>query len=82
MKRKIFIGEQIISILKEHEAGARAVELGTALWRGREHDLPLEAQFGGTEVSHVKRLKTLEAENAKLKRLPECCRFPGSGVHR
>ena len=69
MKRKRYSEEQIISILKEHEAGMPAQEVirkhgianGT-FYRGKE-------KFSGMEISDVKRLRELEAENAKLKRL-------------
>ena len=69
MKRKRYTEEQIISILKEHEAGLSASDVirkhgianGT-LYRWKE-------KFGGMEVSDAKRLRELEAENAKLKRL-------------
>ena len=69
MKRKRYSDEQIISILKEHEAGLPAREVirkygvsnGT-FYRWRE-------KFGGMEVSEAKRLRELETENAKLKKL-------------
>ena len=69
MKRKRCSEEQIISILKEHEAGMPAQEVirkhgianGT-FYRWKE-------KFSGMEISDVKRLRELEAENAKLKRL-------------
>ena len=69
MKRKHYTEEQIISILKEHEAGMPAQDVirkhgianGT-FYRWKE-------KFGGMEVSDAKRLRELEVENAKLKRL-------------
>ena len=69
MKRKRFTEEQIIGILKEHEAGVSVAELC------REHGVSdasiykWKAKFGGLDVSEAKRLKALEDENAKLKRL-------------
>ena len=69
MKRKQFSEEQIIGILKEAEAGAVVTELC------RKHGLSSatyyawKAKFGGLEVSDARRLRTLEDENAKLKRL-------------
>ena len=69
MKRKRYTEEQIIGILKEHEAGMPAEELirkhgiasGTFyLWKSK---------FGGMEVSEAKRLRELEAENSRLKKL-------------
>jgi putative transposase len=69
MKRSHFTDEQIIGILKEHEAGTPVPELC------REHGVSdanickWKAKYGGMEVSEAKRLKTQEDENAKLKRL-------------
>ena len=69
MKRKQFSEEQIIGILKEAEAGAVVTELC------RKHGLSSatyyawKAKFGGLEVSDARRLRALEGENAKLKRL-------------
>jgi putative transposase len=69
MKRSRFSEEQIIGILKEHQAGLGAKELC------RKHGVS-DATFykwrtkcGGMEVSDAKKLKALEAENAKLKKL-------------
>jgi len=69
MKRSRFSEEQIISILKEHEAGATAADLS------RKHGISdatfynWRSKYGGMDVSDAKRLKGLEAENAKLKKL-------------
>jgi len=69
MKRKRYSEEQIISILKQHEAGRSMVDLA------REHGIAQntlyrwKSKFGGMEVSEAKRLRELESENAKLKRL-------------
>ena len=69
MKRLRFTEEQIVAILREQEAGAKTAEvcrrhgISTATfyaWKGR---------YGGMDVSETKRLKALEVENAKLKRL-------------
>jgi len=69
MKRKRYTEEQIISILKEHEAGASAPELSRRHGVSEQSIYRWKAQFGGMEVSEAKRLRELEAENAKLKRL-------------
>lgn len=67
--KKRFTEEQIIGILKEAEAGAKVAELC------RKHGISdatyynWKAKFGGMTVSDAQRLKTLEAENARLKRL-------------
>ena len=69
MKHKRFSDEQVIGVLKEHEAGARvddicrrhAISTATFYTWGRKYD--------GMEASDAKRLRELEAENAKLKRI-------------
>ena len=69
MKRKRFTEEQIIGILREHEAGAKTADLA------RKHGLSeatlynWKAKFGGMDVSDAKKLRALEDENGKLKRL-------------
>ena len=69
MKRKRFTEEQIIGILREQEAGAKTADLA------RKHGVceatlyNWKAKFGGMDVSDAKRLKALEDENGKLKRL-------------
>ena len=69
MKRSRFSEEQIIGILKEHSAGLSAAELC------RKHGISdatfykWRSKYGGMEVSEAKRLKLLEDENARLKKL-------------
>jgi putative transposase len=69
MKRKRYSEEQIISILKEHEAGASAADLARRHGVAENSIYRWKAKFGGMEVSEAKRLRELEAENSKLKRL-------------
>ena len=69
MKRKRYSEEKIISILKEHEAGASAKELARRHGVAENTVYRWKAKFGGMEVSEARRLRALEAENAKLKRL-------------
>jgi putative transposase len=69
MKRKRYTEEKIISILKEHEAGASVPELSRRHGVVENTIYRWKSKFGGMEVSDAKRLRELEAENAKLKRL-------------
>ena len=68
-KRKRYSEEKIISILKEHEAGASAADLSRRHGVAENSIYRWKAKFGGMEVSDAKRLRELEAENRKLKRL-------------
>jgi putative transposase len=69
MRKSRFTEAQIIGMIKEQEAGLPTAELC------RKHGLSpatfykLKAKFGGMDLSDAKRLKQLEDENAKLKRL-------------
>lgn len=69
MKRSRFSEAQIIGILKEHQAGGSAPDLC------RKHGISdatfykWRSKYGGMEVSDAKKLRALEAENAKLKKL-------------
>ena len=69
MKRSRFSEEQIVAVLKEHEVGAKAADLA------RKHGISeatlynWKAKYGGLTVSEAKRLRSLEDENGKLKKL-------------
>ena len=69
MKRSRFTEEQIIGILKEHQAGLGAKELCRKHGVSDATFYKWRAKFGGMEVSDAKKLKAQEAENAKLKKL-------------
>lgn len=69
MKRSRFTDEQIIAIVKEQEAGLKTVDVC------RKHGISdatfykWKAKYGGLEVSEAKRLRSLEDENTRLKKL-------------
>ncbi len=69
MKRKRFSEEQIVAVLREHEAGMKTADLA------RKHGISeatlynWKAKYGGLDVSEARRLKSLEDENRKLKKL-------------
>lgn len=69
MKRSRFREEQIIGILREQEAGAKAADLCRKYGMSEATLYNWKAKYGGMEVSDAKRLKALEDENAKLKKL-------------
>jgi putative transposase len=69
MKKTRFSETQIVSILKKQETGIKTIDIC------REHGISeatfynWKAKYGGLDVSDVKRLKELEAENFKLKHM-------------
>ena len=69
MKAKRFTEEQIIGALKEADAGAKTKELCRRHGISEATFYNWKAKYGGLEVSEAKRLKGLESENAKLKKL-------------
>ena len=69
MKRNRFSEEQIIGILKEHEAGVPVADLCRKHGVSDASIYKWKAKFGGMDVSEAKRLRSLEDKNTKLKRL-------------
>jgi putative transposase len=69
MKRSRFSDEQIIGILKEQEAGSATADVCRRHGISGATFYKWKAKFGGLEVTEAKRLRTLEEENAKLKKL-------------
>ena len=69
MKRSRFSDEQIIAIVKEQEAGMATAEVCRRHGISSATFSKWKAKYGGLEVSEAKRLRSLEDENAKLKKL-------------
>ena len=69
MKRKRFTEEQIIAVLKENEAGAKVDDLCRRHGISSATFYTWRKKYGGMDASEAKRLRALEAENARLKRI-------------
>jgi putative transposase len=69
MKRSRFSEDQIIGILKEHEAGVAVADLCRKHGVSNASIYKWKAKYGGMDVSEARKLRALEDENGKLKRL-------------
>lgn len=69
MRRSRFSDDQIIGILKEQEAGAKTADVCRRHGISEQTFYRWKSKYGGLEVSEAKRLKSLEEENARLKKL-------------
>ena len=87
MKRARFTEEQIIGVLKEHEAGAKTADLARKHGVSEATLYNWKAKYGGMDVSEAKRLKQLEEENAKVEEAfgradVGCSRAPRASVKK
>jgi putative transposase len=69
MKKSRFAESQIVAVLKEGEAGVAVAELTRKHGIGRATDFNWRSKYAGVSVNELERMKELEAENAKLKRM-------------
>jgi putative transposase len=69
MRRSKYVEEQIIGILKEHEAGVSTAEICRKYGVSNATFYKWRSKYGGMEVSDARKLKALEDENRKLKKL-------------
>lgn len=69
MKRSRFTEEQIIAVLREQEAGVSTAEICRKHGVSSATFYKWKSKFGGLEVSEAKRLRALEGENGRLKRM-------------
>ena len=69
MKKKHFSEEQIIKALKSNEAGVKVIDICRQLGIAEQTFYRWRTKYDGMEVSEAKRLRDLEAENSRLKKL-------------
>jgi putative transposase len=69
VKKSRFSEEKIIAVLKQAEAGVKVSELVRKLGISEATFYNWKAKYGGLDASHLRRLKELESENAKLKKM-------------
>lgn len=81
MKKSRFSEEKIISILREGDAGVKVAELCRKHGMSDATYYKWKAQYGGMDVSQLRRLRELEAENGRLKRMYAELSLPHLALH-
>lgn len=69
MKKKRFNESQILNVLKEYESGVSAVDLSRKYGIGESTIYVWQSKYAGMDLSELKRLRQLEDENNRLKRM-------------
>ena len=69
MKQSKFTESQILAMLKQHEQGVKAIEVARANGISEKTLYRWKSKYGGMDVKELRRMKELEAENSKLKRM-------------
>lgn len=69
MKKTQFTEQQIVAMIKQHEQGLKVVDIARANGISEKTFYRLRTKYAGMGVSELKRVKELETENAKLKRM-------------
>lgn len=69
MKKTQFTENQIIAMLKQHEQGMKAVDIARTNGISDKTFYRWKSKYGGMTINELKRVKELEAENAKLKKM-------------
>jgi len=69
MKRKRYTDEQIVQVLKEAEASAKTADLCRKYGMSEQSFYKWKSRYSGMDISMLKKLKSLEEENSKLKHL-------------
>lgn len=69
MKKTQFTEQKIVAMLKQHEQGLRAVDIARANGISEKTLYRWKSKYGGMNIKELKRVKELEAENSKLKRM-------------